>query len=140
MNRAPSSAAELGRRTPNTPRPSGVPSTSPTGCNPPAAVTADNRALYREKFARVVPLLAPVLDVTTPAGGFYLWPHVGGDDEDFTRALYAAQNITILPGSYLARAAQGVNPGAGRVRISLVAGVDECIEAARRIRAFIQAR
>ena len=104
------------------------------------AHAADNRALYREKFARVVPLLAPVLDVTTPAGGFYLWPHVGGDDEDFTRALYAAQNITILPGSYLARAAQGVNPGAGRVRISLVAGVDECIEAARRIRAFIQAR
>jgi N-succinyldiaminopimelate aminotransferase len=104
------------------------------------AHAAVNRALYREKFARVVPVLAPVLDVAAPAGGFYLWPDVHGDDETFTRDLYAAQNLTILPGSYLARAAHGMNPGAGRVRISLVASVDECVEAARRIRIFVESR
>jgi len=104
------------------------------------AHAAANRALYREKFARVVPMLAPVLDVTAPEGGFYLWPDVHEDDTVFTRDLFATQNLTILPGSYLAREAQGANPGAQRVRISLVAGVDECVEAARRIRAFLDSR
>lgn len=101
------------------------------------AHAAANRALYREKFARVVPLLAPVLDVSAPAGGFYLWPEVPGDDTTFTRKLHAAQNVTVLPGSFLAREAAGVNPGANRVRISLVAGVPDCVEAAGRIRAFL---
>ncbi len=101
---------------------------------------AANRALYREKFARVVPMLAPVLDVAAPEGGFYLWPDVGEDDTVFTRDLFATQNLTILPGSYLAREAQGANPGAQRVRISLVAGVEECVEAARRMRAFLATR
>lgn len=100
------------------------------------AHAAANRALYREKFARVVPLLAPVLDVAAPDGGFYLWPDVLEDDTTVTRALHAAQNVTILPGSYLAREAHGVNPGARRVRISLVAPLAECVEAAGRIRAF----
>jgi len=104
------------------------------------AHAGSNRALYREKFARVVPILAPVLDVATPAGGFYLWPDVGGDDVRFTRELFATQNVTILPGSYLARDAHGVNPGAGRVRISLVPDLADCVEAARRIRAFAAKR
>ncbi|MGE3667561.1 MAG: succinyldiaminopimelate transaminase [Steroidobacteraceae bacterium] len=104
------------------------------------AHAAANRALYREKFARVVPMLAPLLDVAAPAGGFYLWPDVREDDEAFTRDLFAAQNLTLLPGSYLAREAHGANPGARRVRISLVAGVEECVEAARRIRAFLETR
>ncbi len=104
------------------------------------AHAAANRALYREKFARVVPMLAPVLDVAAPEGGFYLWPDVRENDTVFTRELFATQNLTILPGSYLAREAQGANPGAQRVRISLVAGVDECAEAARRIRAFLETR
>ena len=104
------------------------------------AHAAVNRALYREKFARVVPMLAPILDVAAPEGGFYLWPDVREDDTVFTRELFATQNLTILPGSYLAREAQGANPGAQRVRISLVAGVDECTEAARRIRAFLETR
>lgn len=99
-----------------------------------------NRALYREKFDRVLPLLAPVLDVVRPEGGFYLWPAVGDDDEQFTRELYQRQNITILPGRYLARESAAGNPGRGRVRLSLVAPVEECVEAARRIRQFIQAR
>jgi N-succinyldiaminopimelate aminotransferase len=102
------------------------------------AHAAANRALYREKYARVLPVLQPVLDVVEPDGGFYLWPDVSGDDEAFTRALFATQNLTILPGSYLARDTRAGNPGRQRVRISLVASVDECVTAAHRIRKFLE--
>jgi N-succinyldiaminopimelate aminotransferase len=100
---------------------------------------ARNRRLYQEKFEQVLPILADVLEVRKPAGGFYLWPDVRGDDEHFARELFATQNITVLPGSYLSRAAAsgGASPGAGRVRISLVPSVDVCVEAARRMREFI---
>src|SRR5512146_180656 len=81
---------------------------------------ARNRRLYQEKFERVLPILSPCLDVTKPDGAFYLWPDVHGDDERFVRDLYASQGVTVLPGSYLARAGSDGNPGAGRVRISLV--------------------
>ena len=104
------------------------------------AHVAENRRLYREKFAQVVPVLAPHLRFAVPEGGFYLWADVGGDDEAWTRELYARQNVTVLPGSYLARAVDGTNPGAGRVRISLVATIDECVEAAQRIARFIEER
>jgi N-succinyldiaminopimelate aminotransferase len=104
-----------------------------------------NRALYREKYTRVLPILAPHLDVIQPAGGFYLWPNVGGDDAAFTRELFATQHVTVVPGSYLARTTRnglidssGDNPGAGRVRISLVANVEDCVMAAGRIADFIQ--
>ncbi|HEU4592472.1 MAG TPA: succinyldiaminopimelate transaminase [Steroidobacteraceae bacterium] len=102
------------------------------------AHAATNRALYREKFARVVPILAPLLDVLEPDGGFYLWPDVQRDDEAFARELFAEQNLTILPGSYLARDTNSGNPGRGRVRISLVASVEECVTAAHRIRQFLE--
>ncbi len=102
-------------------------------------VTA-NRALYRRKFDRVLPILRPVIDVVRPAGGFYLWLDVGGSDERFTAGLFASQNITVVPGSYLARATGAGNPGAGFVRISLVAPEEECVQAAERIREFIQSR
>jgi N-succinyldiaminopimelate aminotransferase len=102
------------------------------------AHAAANRTLYREKFARVLPILQPVLDVLEPDGAFYLWPDVQGDDEAFTRELFATQNLTILPGSYLARDSRGGNPGRARVRISLVASVDECVAAAYRIRSFLE--
>ena len=101
-----------------------------------------NRALYRDKFARVTPRLAEVLDVRLPDAGFYLWagvpPRNGavGDDIAFARGLLAQYNVTVLPGSLLARVAHGHNPGAGRIRMALVAGVDECVEAAERIVAF----
>ena len=101
------------------------------------AHAAANRLLYREKFARVLSILSPVLDVVEPDGAFYLWPDVGQDDEVFTRELFAAKNLTILPGSYLARDTPHGNPGRGRVRISLVASVDACVDAAQRIRSFI---
>lgn len=99
---------------------------------------AANRALYREKFRRVIPVLAPLLDVVEPDGGFYLWPDVQRDDEAFTRELFAAQNLSILPGSYLARDTRTGNPGRRRVRISLVAPVDECLIAAQRMRNFLE--
>jgi N-succinyldiaminopimelate aminotransferase len=103
------------------------------------AHAAVNRALYREKYARVLPLLQPVLDVVEPDGAFYLWPDVQRDDEAFTRDLFATRNLTILPGSYLARTSRdGVNPGRNRVRISLVAPVEECVTAAQRIRTFLE--
>jgi N-succinyldiaminopimelate aminotransferase len=98
-----------------------------------------NRELYRRKFAAVVPLLGEVLDVETPAGAFYLWPQVG-DDEAFARGLFATRNVTVLPGSYLARDTARGNPGRGRVRISLVASVEDCVEAARRIVEFVRDR
>ena len=100
-----------------------------------------NRSLYQEKFARVIPILAPVLSVERPAGAFYLWPQVGQNDEQFVRALYAEKNVTLLPGSYLARGSGGSgNPGAGRVRISLVPSVADCITAAERIKDFLLRR
>ncbi|HEY6123253.1 MAG TPA: succinyldiaminopimelate transaminase, partial [Steroidobacteraceae bacterium] len=102
------------------------------------AHAAANRVLYREKYARVLPILAPVLDVVEPDGAFYLWPDVQRDDESFTRDLYATQNLTILPGSYLARDTRAGNPGRQRVRISLVAPVEECVVAAQRIRTFLE--
>ena len=99
-----------------------------------------NRTLYREKFDAVLPILTPVLPVTRPPAGFYLWPDVGFDDETFARELYATQNVVVLPGSYLARDGTHGNPGRGRVRISLVASVPECVAAAHRIRAYLENR
>ena len=99
---------------------------------------ARNRRLYQEKFERVLPILAPCLDCARPEGAFYLWPDVRGDDERFVRDLYASQGVTVLPGSYLARSGPNGNPGAGRVRISLVPPVQQCVEAAERIREFVR--
>jgi N-succinyldiaminopimelate aminotransferase len=107
-----------------------------------------NRAMYRAKFAAVTPLLEPVLDVRLPDASFYLWAGVpevwAGDDEGFARALHAQYNVTVLPGSYLARDTHGpqggapVNPGKGRIRMALVAETAECVEAAQRIVRFVQ--
>ena len=104
----------------------------------------DNRRLYREKFAAVTPLLAQAMDVRLPDAGFYLWAGVPaaweGADIGFARELLAQYNVTVLPGSYLARASDGANPGQGRVRMALVAETAECVEAAERIVQFIQSR
>lgn len=97
----------------------------------------DNRARYREKFAAVLPMLEPVLDTRLPDASFYLWAGVpGGDDAAFARDLFAATHVSVLPGRYLARDAHGVNPGSGYVRIALVPGIEDCVEAARRIVEF----
>lgn len=99
----------------------------------------ENRRLYREKFSRITPLLSQVMRVSLPDAGFYLWPEVpGGDDVRYAQQLLAQYNVTVVPGSLLARTSQGINPGAGRVRMALVASVDECLEAAQRIISFTQ--
>ena len=114
----------------------------------------DNRNQYRQKFAEVTPVLASVLDVALPDAGFYLWASApGGDDVAFARDLFALYNVTVLPGSYLARNASTLalpgaeaetgdlgNPGAGRIRMALVAETGECLEAAHRIVQFVKSR
>lgn len=97
-----------------------------------------NRELYQRKFDAVLDILDGVMDVQRPDAGFYLWPATPIDDESFTRRLLAEQNVAVLPGSYLSREVDGHNPGAGRVRMALVAPLAECIEAAQRIRTFIR--
>ncbi|ULX54241.1 succinyldiaminopimelate transaminase [Cupriavidus taiwanensis] len=102
----------------------------------------ENRAAYVRKFSEVTPMLAQVLDVALPDAGFYLWADVsrtGLSDTEFAARLLAEQNVTVLPGSYLAREADGINPGANRVRMALVATPEECVEGARRIVEFCKA-
>lgn len=103
------------------------------------AHVVENRDLYRAKFAQVTPLLAEVMDVRLPDAGFYLWAGVpGGDDVAFALGLLGQYNVSVLPGSLLARSAHGSNPGAGRVRLALVAGTAECLEAAQRIVSYVK--
>lgn len=96
----------------------------------------DNRQQYTEKFEAVLNILSPVCDVQPSDASFYLWLPTPYDDERFAQALYEQQNITVLPGSYLSRTVDGINPGKNRVRLALVASVDECIQAAQRIKCF----
>lgn len=100
------------------------------------AHVVENRAMYREKFAKVLPILREALPIDAPDASFYLWPNVG-NDERFTRELFERKHVTILPGRYLARDTAHGNPGVGRVRISLVASVPHCVEAAQRIRDYV---
>lgn len=96
-----------------------------------------NRDLYQQKFKAVLDILSPLLDVQMPQASFYLWPQTPIDDETFARELFAQQNITVLPGRYLSRDADGINPGANHVRMALVAPLEECVEAAQRIKQLI---
>jgi N-succinyldiaminopimelate aminotransferase len=97
---------------------------------------AENRRLYTDKFAQVVKILEPVLPVSLPDAAFYLWIRTPISDTDFAQNLYRDYNVTVLPGSFLARTAQGINPGENFVRLALVATTDETIEAAKRIAEF----
>ena len=96
----------------------------------------ENRRLYREKFDAVTPLIAAHLGTARPDAGFYLWARTPIADTEFALGLQREYNVTVLPGSYLARESGGINPGENFVRIALVAPLDECLEAARRIEAF----
>ena len=97
-----------------------------------------NRDLYVRKFDAVIDILSPVINVTLPDAGFYLWLNTPVDDETFAGELYAQQNVTVLPGSYLSRESAGINPGKDHVRMALVAPFDECVTAAKRIKKYIQ--
>ena len=98
----------------------------------------DNRRMYAEKFHEVTPLVARHLDCRIPDAGFYLWAKTPIPDTDFARELLRQKNVVVLPGSYLAREANGINPGANFIRIALVASHEECLEAAQRINDFCQ--
>jgi N-succinyldiaminopimelate aminotransferase len=98
----------------------------------------DNRTMYREKFATVTDILADVLNFPQPYASFYLWPETPIDDREFALGLFAQQNVTILPGQYLSRESVTGNPGTNRVRMALVASTEECVEAALRIRQYVQ--
>lgn len=97
-----------------------------------------NRANYVEKFNAVIDILGEVVDVSMPDASFYIWLNTPVDDEQFARDLYATQNVTVLPGSYLSRMSDNINPGQNHVRMALVAPLDECITAASRIKIYIQ--
>jgi len=99
----------------------------------------ENRRLYRAKFDAVLDILAGCLDVERPEGAFYLWPRTPIDEREFTRELFLRANVTVLPGSFLSREGRDEDPGRGRVRIALVADMEECLEAARRIRDVVAA-
>jgi N-succinyldiaminopimelate aminotransferase len=98
----------------------------------------ENRRAYTEKFDAVIEILGSVLPVTKPDASFYLWVKTPIAGEDFTQQLFAQQKVTVLPGSYLARSANGFNPGEDYVRMALVAPLGECVAAAQRIKAFVQ--
>ncbi|HLX24198.1 MAG TPA: succinyldiaminopimelate transaminase [Usitatibacter sp.] len=100
----------------------------------------ENRRLYREKFAAFYERVNPVLPLTMPQAAFYFWANVGGDDMAFARDLFAATGITVLPGSYIGRESNGVNPGRGFVRMALVSTVQESIEAADRLHKHLAKR
>ncbi|MCH8163121.1 MAG: succinyldiaminopimelate transaminase, partial [Proteobacteria bacterium] len=97
-----------------------------------------NRVLYRQKFGAVLDILKPVMNVTKPDASFYLWPETPVSDIEFATGLYSRQNITVLPGRFLSRSIAAGDPGENRIRIALVAEIDQCIEAAERICEYIK--
>ena len=97
---------------------------------------AENRRLYREKFEKTLAILSPVTEVQMPDAAFYLWLRTPISDTEFAKQLFEQYNVTVVPGSYLAREAHGVNPGRNFIRVALVAPVEECLEAAQRLKAF----
>lgn len=97
-----------------------------------------NRDEYRKKFQAVLDILSPVMNIKQTDASFYLWPETPIPDDEFAQKLFEQQHVTVLPGSYLSRTIDGMNPGQNRVRMALVAPVEDCIEAAHRIRAFVE--
>ena len=96
----------------------------------------ENRRLYKEKFEKTLAILSPVTEVNMPQAAFYLWLRTPIDDTEFAKQLFGQYNVTVVPGSYLAREAHGINPGRNFIRVALVAPVEECLEAAQRLKAF----
>lgn len=99
-----------------------------------------NRSIYNRKFEQVIDILSPVMEITKPEAGFYLWPKFDMRDEDICNALYQEESVLVLPGSYLGREVNGINPGQNHVRMALVAEESQCVEAATRICRFLSRR
>lgn len=97
-----------------------------------------NRSYYREKFAAVLDILSPVMNVKQPDASFYLWAETPIADDHFAQRLFHEQHVTVLPGQFLARDTAAGNPGKNRIRMALVASLEECVEAAQRIRQLIE--
>jgi len=97
-----------------------------------------NKGLYREKFDAVLDIFKPVINISRPDASFYLWPETPISEIEFAAGLYSRQNITVLPGSFLSRSIAAGNPGKNRIRIALVAELDQCIEAAERMCEYIE--
>jgi len=100
----------------------------------------ENRSAYRAKFAAVSPVLSEVFDLKAPEGGFYHWLNVTGDDQHFALGLYRDVNITVLPGSFISRTSDGINPGAGHIRVAWVADLESSLEAAQRLVSWVRNR
>jgi len=100
----------------------------------------DSREIYRKKFNTVLKILSPVMNVKLPDAGFYLWPQLDMPDTDFAQQLFTEQNITVLPGRYLSRNTNNINPGENHIRMALVATLEETTEAAHRIKHFLESR
>ncbi len=98
----------------------------------------ENRVIYTQKFRHTLEALDGCLDVSMPEAAFYLWPKLPENDEAFCKALFAEQNITALPGQYLSRESNGINPGFQHARLALVATESECVDAAQRIKTFVE--
>jgi N-succinyldiaminopimelate aminotransferase len=98
----------------------------------------ENRRQYREKFTAFRDIIGDALPLQMPDAGFYFWAETPIADDEFARRLFAQTHVTVLPGRFLGREVDGVNPGAGHVRMALVASLEECTEAARRIRDFVK--
>jgi N-succinyldiaminopimelate aminotransferase len=98
----------------------------------------ENRQAYKRKFDAVLSILSPVMNIKQSDASFYLWPETPISDEEFAQKLFEQKHVTVLPGSYLSRTIDGINPGKNRIRMALVAPEAECIEAAKRIRDFVE--
>ena len=98
----------------------------------------ENRRIYQQKFTAVLDILGGVLDVKKPDASFYLWARTPIAETEFARRLFEQQHVTVLPGQYLSRTVNGINPGENRVRMALVAPLEQCVEAAERIRSFVR--
>jgi N-succinyldiaminopimelate aminotransferase len=97
----------------------------------------ENRVAYRNKFKAVIDILSPVMDIKQTDASFYLWTETTISDEKFAQGLFEQEHVTVLPGSYLSRTIDGLNPGKNRIRMALVASEADCIEAAQRIKRFV---
>ena len=97
----------------------------------------NNRALYADKFVSAAEILEGRMDTRDPGAGFYLWAKTPGACDIFSRELFEATGVTVLPGQYLGREVDGFNPGAGFVRMALVAEPETCREALRRVNSYL---